>query len=222
MDESVENILQDDAASDAGTGENFYKSQKEVDIAFRKRLEHERKKWEEEINNINSNDDPQSVVKKEADEEIVQNELNDIGKEIEPYLKEIENEESFNQFTEEESNIEAEEFAENVLKEVSELEQLYDDLDLKEDFENPLFLYMLESGEPLKKVYDYFNPQKNMQEIRKDIERQVTENIRARNSRPSPIAYANSSSASYDVTRLSQKDIEDIDRRVKRGERIVL
>ena len=196
--------------------EKYYKSQKEVDAAFKKRLDRERKKWEESLKNVQY---PENE-KKETDERTVLDELNNIGSELEPFLKYIENEEGFEKIREEnEEDKKAEEFAASVLDEVEKLEELYDDLDLSQDFNNSLFTYMLEKGEPLKKVYDYFNPQKNYDALHREIEREIIGQIRARNSKPNSISHANASSAYYDASRLTQKDIEEIDRRVKRGER---
>ncbi|GEM_PF-1485671 len=231
MEETVENVIeQDDAAMDADMGGNtdYYRSQEEVDRAFKKRLERERRKWEASLKE-RSGEKAEALEDKRAgdeqqaksSEDIVNEQLGEIESELEPYLKNIEAEGEMPS-EQEEDDYETEAFVESVLKEVSELEQLYEDLDLTEELSNPLFTHMLKEGQPLKKVYDYFKPQKSRDAVYKEVEREVTEHIRARNAKPSSIAYANASSASYDISRLSQRDIEEIDRRVKRGERVVL
>lgn len=224
MDESVEtNIVQDDAAIDADKGDKFYKSQEEVDRAFKKRLEREKRKWEESLKK-NNTDDIENIEKSEQeikDENIVSDELKNIGDDLLPLLSKLDMEiEDVN--SSEADSEQTDEFVGNVLNEISDLEQEYEGVDLTEDLKNPLFLHMLESGEPLKKVYDYFYPEKSREINFREMEREVIERIRLRNSRPLSISRANSQNTVYDVSRLSQSEIEDIDRRVKRGERVVL
>lgn len=226
MEESVENTLvQDDAAIDAEKGEEsgFYKSQEEVNRAFKKRLEREKKKWEQSLKN-NGGDKAQAQESSEEKEDPVEEELSKIGEELSPFLEKIEDEgELFEEEKQKEKeDFETQEFVRTVMNEVRELEQIYEELDLTEELNDPLFTHMLKEGQPLKKVYDYFKPERNRQDLYRQIEREVTERIRARNARPSSIARANASNASYDISRLTQKDIEEIDRRVRRGERVVL
>lgn len=225
MDEPVEtNIVQDDAAIDADKGDKFYKSQEEVDRAFRKRLERERRKWEESLKK-NNTDNLENIEKSEQeikDENIVSDELKNIGDDLLPLLSKLDKEIGNEDNPETIDSEETEEFVNGMLNEISDLEQEYDGIDLTQDLKNPLFLHMLENGEPLKKVYDYFNPEKSREVNFRELEREVTERIRLRNSRPVSISHANSQNTVYDVSRLSQSEIEDIDRRVKRGERVVL
>ena len=229
MEETVENVLvQDDAAIDAEKGEEtgFYKSQKEVDKAFKKRLERERKKWEQSLEKGTREKQSENnlVIEKEENkkEDTVEDELSKMGDELHSYLERIEDEGELPENNIERPDEETEKFVESILKEVQELEDMYEEVDLTEDFDNPLFTHMLKEGQPLKKVYDYFNPEKNKQAIYKQIEHEVTERIRARNSKPSSIAHSNANNASYDISRFTQKDIEEIDKRVRRGERVVL
>ncbi len=226
MEESVENsFVQDDAAIDAEKGEEsgFYKSQEEVNRAFKKRLEREKKKWEQSLKN-NGGHKAQAQESSEEKEDPVEEELSKIGEELSPFLEKIEDEgELFEEEKQKEKeDFETQEFVRTVMNEVRELEQIYEELDLTEELNDPLFTHMLKEGQPLKKVYDYFKPERNRQDLYRQIEREVTERIRARNARPSSIARANASNASYDISRLTQKDIEEIDRRVRRGERVVL
>lgn len=229
MDETVENVLvQDDAAIDAEKGEEtgFYKSQKEVDRAFKKRLVRERKKWEQSLTKetepAKAEDNSNIDKDQNKNENAVDDELSKIGEELSPYLEDIEKSGELPENTESVPDEETEEFVSSVMKEVQELEDMYEEIDLTEGFNNPLFTHMLKEGQPLKKVYDYFNPEKSRQSLYRQIEHEVTERIRARNSRPSSIAHSNANNASYDISRLSQKDIEEIDKRVRRGERVVL
>jgi len=222
MDESVENInVQDDAAIDAEKGEEagFYKSQAEVDRAFKKRLERERRKWEKSFKDRTAQEAENNT---EGKRDSVNEELSKIGEELSPFLDKIEYENELAKENNEETDAKTEEFVRTVMNEVKELEDIYEDLDLTEDLNNPLFMHMLKEGQPLKKVYDYFNPERSRQVLYRQIEREVTERIRARNLKPSSISYSNSSNTVYDISRLTQKDIEEIDRRVRRGERVVL
>lgn len=224
MDEPVEtNIVQDDAAIDADKGDKFYKSQGEVDRAFKKRLEREKRKWEEslKINNESSFENYEKSEYEIKDENKVNDELKEIGDELLPLLSNLDKQIGDGNSLETDSK-QTDEFVNNILNEINGLEQQYEGIDLTEDLKNPLFLHMLENGEPLKKVYDYFNPEKSREVNFKEMEREVTERIRLRNSRPASISHANSQNTVYDVSRLSQSEIEDIDRRVKRGERVVL
>lgn len=225
MDETVENVLvQDDAAIDAEKGEEtgFYKSQKEVDRAFRKRLERERKKWEQSLTEESEPAKAVDNLNTHKNQNAVEGELSKIGEALSPYLEDIEKSGELLENTEDASDEETEQFVSSVMKEVQELEDMYNEIDLTEDFNNPLFTHMLKEGQPLKKVYDYFNPEKSKQALYRQMEHEVTERIRARNSRPSSIAHSNASNTSYDISRLTQKDIEEIDKRVRRGERVVL
>ena len=52
-------------------------------------------------------------------------------------------------------------------------------------------------------------------------ERQALENIMARNGRPREI-FSSAGSKGKDIMRLSQEEMDEIDRRVRAGERVVL
>lgn len=90
------------------------------------------------------------------------------------------------------------------------------ELDLATEMENePLFATMLACGENLYDVYGYFHPEV----MEKRMEEAVLARIQKRNLRPSAMK-SRPSSSNVSIENLSEKEIADIDARVRRGEKI--
>ncbi len=191
----VENTRDDGAQAEnpfIDTGGGYYRSQEEVDAAFKKRMERERRKWEEE--------NPRAFDSNAGEPQ----ELENTG-------PDAENENKYG------------EMLDDIARQADELLEIYPDFDFPRELEQkPMFAYMLAEGMDLKSVYEYFYPEKAMERVREDIRTEVIENIRARNARPQGIRYQNGAGGVRDVSLLTDAQIEDIDRRVKRGERVML
>lgn len=90
------------------------------------------------------------------------------------------------------------------------------ELNLAQEMENePLFATMLACGENLYDVYSYFHPEF----LEKRMEETVMARIQKRNLRPSAMK-SRPSSSNVSIENLSEKEIADIDARVRRGEKI--
>ncbi len=111
-----------------------------------------------------------------------------------------------------------EEFLAEIKVQEEELKKLIPEFDLAAEIEkNPMFAVMLSFKEPMGKVYEYFNPEY----LYREIEKEILDRIKSRNLRPEHVEQRGKSGG-YDVSSLSAKDIEEIDKRVRRGERIEL
>ena len=199
----TEKTAQADAVPDAAAGEeqpaDYYRSQQEVDQAFAKRLAQEKKKWEKEA----------SLA---AEVERLKTQT---AQELPPQEAERPEQPA-------EEPPAKSEFIQNITREAEEIAEQFPDFRMEKAMENRLFAMMLASGEPLKQVVAYFYPEYGRQEMREQTEREILANIRTRNLRPRSIGHANQGSMRRDVASLSDEEILDIDRRVKRGERVVL
>lgn len=114
-------------------------------------------------------------------------------------------------------------------KETAEVQKLYPSFDLRRELENEHFRYLISNAKapvPLKHAYEVVH----MDEIKAGIarmqaqatEKQVVDSIRARGARPAENGTSSQSAFTVrdDVSKLSRKDMDDINRRVMRGERI--
>lgn len=114
-------------------------------------------------------------------------------------------------------------------KEAAEVQQLYPSFDLRQELENEQFRYLISNARapvPLLHAYEVVH----RDEVRAGIarmqaqatEKQVVDSIRARGARPAENGASSQSAFTVrdDVSKLSGKDIADINRRVMRGERI--
>ena len=108
------------------------------------------------------------------------------------------------------------------------LKATYPSFDLAAESQNPQFLSMLKSGVPVQHAYEVVH----MEEIKaaerqlaaKAAEKQVTANVRARGSRPAENG-TNSQGAftiKNDPSKWSKADREEVKRRVRNGEKIIL
>lgn len=205
MEEAVERGINDaQSPDDAGedpaiTGEempdDYYRSQAEVDTAFSKRLEREKKKWEQQ-------------AREEAEAQIngILNETE--GADAAPGG--------------EENAFDTEQFIERIGMEEKEIQREDPGFDmLAEMNQNPMFALMAASGLPLKKVYEFFHSEEKEGALRKRVEQEIIGKIRSRNIRPAPIHPAGGG-AMKDISKMSESEILEIDARVRRGERVVL
>lgn len=95
--------------------------------------------------------------------------------------------------------------------------------DLAEEMEgNPLFALMVAQGQDVKRVYDFFYPKASEGRLRKTVEKEIIERLRMRNNRPDALRSANAGKVHRDISGMSDNEIMDIDKRIKRGERVVL
>ena len=198
---------------DAGLPEGFYRSQKEVDFAFKKRLEKERRKWEEELLTQPALSDGLELEEEQEApvEEKTESASDDFLEEVRQQAqKQRELEEKY-----------APQMAEIFLQE-DEFKRIKPEFDLSEELKaNPLMATMLASGHRLSEVYDFFHPEEALERMSDQAERQALENIMARNGRPREI-FSSAGSKGKDIMRLSQEEMDEIDRRVRAGERVVL
>jgi len=158
------------------TPADYYRSQEEVDAAFKKRLLRERKKWEQEHRQQREGQDK------------------DYGK-----------------------------IAQHLIDSMPKLKREYPDIDIqKEITEKPLLGEMLLSGYGIEEAYAFFYPERRKEALRREIEKKIMDNVKARNAYPDTIGSANGSGAGRDISLLSDDEILNIDARVKKGERVVL
>lgn len=111
-----------------------------------------------------------------------------------------------------------EEFLAEIKLQEEELQKQIPEFDLASEIEkNPMFAVMLSFREPVERVYEYFNPEY----VYKEIEKEILDRIKSRNLRPAHVEQRGKNGG-YDVNNLSAKDIEEIDKKVRRGERVEL
>lgn len=103
----------------------------------------------------------------------------------------------------------------------------YESFDLQEEIKNPRFLGLLKSHIPVKDAYDVLHLNDIKQNVAaqtaEQTQKYVTDNIRARGSRPAENGVTSQSSiiVKNDVSKLTRQDRDEIARRVARGEKIV-
>lgn len=114
----------------------------------------------------------------------------------------------------------------NWLREAEELKQLYPNFDLERELENDEFRNdLINSDKPLRKVYEATHLQEiiegAIQTTAMKAREAVTNNIRARGMRPTENGTRSGSvSVKKNVNDLTDKDIDKIYERVKKGDRI--
>ena len=77
------------------------------------------------------------------------------------------------------------------------------------------------SGAPVREVYDYLHLSDRIQAARAEAESQTLERIRARGRMPSPLPRRGGGGA-FDARNLTQEQVEDIQRRLRQGEKVRL
>lgn len=114
-------------------------------------------------------------------------------------------------------------FIRSVQQGEAEIRQIDPNFDLSAELEhNPLFALMVAQGQDIKDVYEFFHKESSEGRLRKSVEKEIFERIRMRNNRPDALRSANAGKVSRDISGMSEKEIMDIDKRIKRGERVVL
>lgn len=107
-----------------------------------------------------------------------------------------------------------------------ELSKEYEGFDLGVEIKNPAFRAMLKAGVSIKNAYEAVH----MDEIKSGIisrtkqqtEKQVTDNIRAKGSRPSEVGGNPAMTISTDVSKMTKAQREELAKRAMRGEIIEL
>ena len=105
--------------------------------------------------------------------------------------------------------------------------QLYPELDLNRESQDPRFVSMLKAGVPVQHAYEVIH----MDEIKTGVAQrtarttaqQVTDNVRARGNRPAENGVSSGSGflVKSDVSKLTKKDRAEIARRAAHGEKII-
>lgn len=212
---------------DDGDQTGYYRSQQEVDHAFGKRLAHERAKWEQAQKEAQAQDqnqeeagEPQAQPPNEGAQ--LDGLLEAMAQHEQTAVTGSDPSETIDRATDAAlgNNTHAA-FLVDIAQQAEALSQEMD-FDLAREMENPVFAMLLATGAPLRDVMEYVHPEQKAARLRADAEREVIERIRARNQRPASLQRANASQSQLDVSALSDEQIRDIDRRVKRGERVVL
>lgn len=114
------------------------------------------------------------------------------------------------------------------IKEGEELKQMYPDFDLQEEVGNTRFTSLLSAGWSVQEAYEATHAHELIKgaigTASSVTENRVVSNIRARNSRPRENGLGSNSGVivKTDPTKFTKKDFEDIARRVREGETIVL
>ena len=197
-------LLTDDAQQlSQEEAKGFYRSQQEVDRAFKKRLEAEKKRWEREYLG---------------------------GKDAEPQEKELTGEVLPDAAAEQENGedmpLEAEEeaaFLQAIYEGEQQVRRMDPQFDLAEEMQkNPMFALMLAQGMEVKRCYDFFHPQVSQGMLKKAVEEEVIQRIRRRNARPQALEAANATGVHRDISKMSDEEILSIDARIKKGERVIL
>ena len=107
--------------------------------------------------------------------------------------------------------------------EAETLKQKYPDFDLRHASENSMFLYLLQSGNyPMEEAYEAAFAKQLAANAAANAEKAVTDNIRARGSRPAEAGSASTPAFTVkdDVSKLSNEDVLTILKKLGSGERI--
>ncbi len=110
--------------------------------------------------------------------------------------------------------------------EAQELKGKYPKFDLETEAQDPEFFRLLQSGVPMEHVYKLLHMDDIINDERTTTaaftEKQVMDNVKARGSRPSEAGLNSNNGIIYktDVSQLSEQDVLEIAKRVKRGEQI--
>ncbi len=200
--------------------DDYYRSQKEVDAAFKKRLEREKQRWERDT---------------AAEAETKLQELLQEGADAAQDTASVQEETNLQDSTNAQETMDAQgredageggwdedAFLAAIRKDEEVIAADDPDFDLAGEMEkNPAFALMLAQGLPLKRVYDFFHGDTVEGRMKQEMEQEIVARIRARNNRPAPIG-SSGGEAKRDISRMSDAEILEIDARVRRGERITL
>lgn len=111
-------------------------------------------------------------------------------------------------------------------QEAEAIKQSYPNFNLEAEAQNPEFIRLLQAGTPMEHAYkvlhldEILNDERNVTAAY--TEKKVIDNVRARGQRPQEAGLNSNNAITYksDVASMSNKDILEIARRVKRGESI--
>ena len=112
------------------------------------------------------------------------------------------------------------------LSQAEDMQELYPTFDFDEEMTNPEFQRLISSGVPIQHAFEVLHmddiKQALMQETAKQTSKAVTDNIRAKGSRPleNGTSAQDAFTVKSDVTKLTKEDRAEIARRVARGEMI--
>lgn len=100
---------------------------------------------------------------------------------------------------------------------------LYSDIDSDELMQNRSFIGMLANGVPFKQAYDALNVDKLLEKQTSKAKKKVIDDVKAKGTRITENATKKSKAASMkiDVSKLSDKQLEELTERARNGERIV-
>lgn len=108
-------------------------------------------------------------------------------------------------------------------KQAQELKAKYPQFDLQYELENtPGFIQALEAGAPMEILYTGAHFAELQSAAAKETEQKLVSNIRAKGQRPTENGAAATAAASVetDLSKLTLKDYEELERRARNGERI--
>lgn len=110
-----------------------------------------------------------------------------------------------------------------LLEQAGEIRRWWPEFDLEREMQDPLFSVLAAGGYPLARIVAFVYPDRARAQALMEAEEEILGRIRSRNLRPATIGHANvGANTAIDVSALSDEQIGAIDRRVRRGERIVL
>ena len=130
------------------------------------------------------------------------------------------------QMQERETREQADALYANWLEQAEQVKQVYAGFDLEGEMQNEQFRNLLRSNVPIKTAYEVIHKDEilpaAMQFTAKKVSEKITNSIKAGQNRPAEGAMGAGSSVvvKSDVSQLTKADIEEINRRVARGERI--
>lgn len=111
------------------------------------------------------------------------------------------------------------EFIDGLVQQEAAIKSKYPDFDLASTVEsNPEFAQLLVNGVSVETAYNAVFPDK----IKKQVETEVVNRIKTRNTRPSEIKNTSGSGVSVDINNLTDEQILELAQRARRGERIQL
>ena len=166
----------------------------------------------------------------EEDDTFYEQEALDKGVSVE-HLKEIrkmerENAELKRQMQEKESRENANKLYASWMKQSDEIKTVYPSFNLQEEMQNPRFVELLRSNIDMRTAYEVMHKDDiirgAMQFTAKTVEQKIANKIAANGARPAENGTSSQSAAvvKSDVSQLSNADIDEINRRIARGEKI--
>ena len=108
------------------------------------------------------------------------------------------------------------------MNESAKVQEVYPEFDLRTELANAEFRKMLTDGYTMRKAYETAHLEEILNKKAKEVSNAVSQNIRARGQRPSENGASNPAGVvvKSDPSKLTDKDIDNIIKRVKAGETI--